>query len=104
MGVRSRRNWLAYLAMQSGQTGKIAIAEHSSPEAGYEITGARHIPQRSILAAFSSGEPDTCGVRATDATRAYKIGARTMIKLGYKLMSEEHGPIDLVRNTVRAEQ
>lgn len=27
-----------------------------------------------------------------------------MIKLGYKLMSEEHGPIDLVRNTVRAEQ
>jgi G6PDH family F420-dependent oxidoreductase len=27
-----------------------------------------------------------------------------MIKLGYKLMSEEHGPTDLVRNTVRAEQ
>jgi G6PDH family F420-dependent oxidoreductase len=27
-----------------------------------------------------------------------------MIKLGYKLMAEEHGPAALVRNTVRAEQ
>jgi hypothetical protein len=27
-----------------------------------------------------------------------------MIKLGYKLMSEEHGPTDLVRNIRRAEQ
>jgi G6PDH family F420-dependent oxidoreductase len=27
-----------------------------------------------------------------------------MIKLGYKLMSEEHGPADLVRNAERAEQ
>ena len=27
-----------------------------------------------------------------------------MIKLGYKLMSEEHGPADLVRNAARAEQ
>ena len=27
-----------------------------------------------------------------------------MIKLGYKLMAEEHGPADLVRNTRRAEQ
>ena len=27
-----------------------------------------------------------------------------MIKLGYKLMSEEHGPKELVRNLVRAEQ
>jgi hypothetical protein len=27
-----------------------------------------------------------------------------MLKLGYKLMSEEHGPIDLVRNAQRAEQ
>lgn len=27
-----------------------------------------------------------------------------MIKLGYKLMSEEHGPSDLVRNATRAEQ
>ncbi len=27
-----------------------------------------------------------------------------MIKLGYKLMSEEHGPVDLVRNAQRAEQ
>jgi G6PDH family F420-dependent oxidoreductase len=27
-----------------------------------------------------------------------------MLKLGYKLMSEEHGPSDLVRNTERAEQ
>jgi G6PDH family F420-dependent oxidoreductase len=27
-----------------------------------------------------------------------------MVKLGYKLMSEEHGPDDLVRNLVRAEQ
>ncbi|MEJ0068535.1 MAG: TIGR03557 family F420-dependent LLM class oxidoreductase [Pseudomonadota bacterium] len=27
-----------------------------------------------------------------------------MIKLGYKLMSEEHGPADLVRNATRAEQ
>lgn len=27
-----------------------------------------------------------------------------MIKLGYKLMSEEHGPTDLVRNATRAEQ
>ena len=27
-----------------------------------------------------------------------------MIKLGYKLMSEEHGPIDLVRNARRAEE
>jgi alkanesulfonate monooxygenase SsuD/methylene tetrahydromethanopterin reductase-like flavin-dependent oxidoreductase (luciferase family) len=26
-----------------------------------------------------------------------------MIKLGYKLMSEEHGPADLVRNAKRAE-
>src|SRR5215813_13147783 len=27
-----------------------------------------------------------------------------MIKLGYKLMSEEHGPADLVRNAERAEE
>ena len=27
-----------------------------------------------------------------------------MVKLGYKLMSEEHGPADLVRNARRAEQ
>ena len=27
-----------------------------------------------------------------------------MLKLGYKLMSEEHGPSDLVRNAQRAEQ
>ena len=27
-----------------------------------------------------------------------------MLKLGYKLMSEEHGPADLVRNARRAEQ
>ena len=27
-----------------------------------------------------------------------------MLKLGYKLMSEEHGPADLVRNAMRAEQ
>ena len=27
-----------------------------------------------------------------------------MLKLGYKLMSEEHGPADLVRNAQRAEQ
>lgn len=27
-----------------------------------------------------------------------------MMKLGYKLMSEEHGPLDLVRNTIRAEK
>jgi G6PDH family F420-dependent oxidoreductase len=27
-----------------------------------------------------------------------------MIKLGYKLMSEEHGPTNLVRNANRAEQ
>ena len=27
-----------------------------------------------------------------------------MVKLGYKLMSEEHGPVDLVRNARRAEQ
>ena len=27
-----------------------------------------------------------------------------MIKLGYKLMSEEHGPTELVRNADRAEQ
>ena len=27
-----------------------------------------------------------------------------MVKLGYKLMAEEHGPAALVRNTVRAEQ
>ncbi len=27
-----------------------------------------------------------------------------MIKFGYKLMSEEHGPAELVRNAVRAEQ
>jgi hypothetical protein len=26
-----------------------------------------------------------------------------MIKLGYKLMSEEHGPADLVRNAKRVE-
>src|SRR5215217_87791 len=30
--------------------------------------------------------------------------AAAMIKLGYKLMSEEHGPTDLVRNVRRAEQ
>src|SRR5947209_5469765 len=29
---------------------------------------------------------------------------RPMIKLGYKLMSEEHGPIALVRNAQRAEK
>ena len=27
-----------------------------------------------------------------------------MAKLGYKLMSEEHGPVDLVRNAKRAEE
>jgi G6PDH family F420-dependent oxidoreductase len=27
-----------------------------------------------------------------------------MLELGYKLMSEEHGPADLVRNVARAEQ
>jgi alkanesulfonate monooxygenase SsuD/methylene tetrahydromethanopterin reductase-like flavin-dependent oxidoreductase (luciferase family) len=27
-----------------------------------------------------------------------------MVKLGYKLMSEEHGPTELVRNAQRAEQ
>jgi alkanesulfonate monooxygenase SsuD/methylene tetrahydromethanopterin reductase-like flavin-dependent oxidoreductase (luciferase family) len=27
-----------------------------------------------------------------------------MLKLGYKLMSEEHGPADLVRNAKRAEE
>jgi hypothetical protein len=27
-----------------------------------------------------------------------------MVKLGYKLISEEHGPTDLVRNANRAEQ
>jgi alkanesulfonate monooxygenase SsuD/methylene tetrahydromethanopterin reductase-like flavin-dependent oxidoreductase (luciferase family) len=27
-----------------------------------------------------------------------------MVKLGYKLMSEEHGPTELVRNAKRAEQ
>jgi hypothetical protein len=27
-----------------------------------------------------------------------------MLELGYKLMSEEHGPADLVRNAARAEQ
>jgi hypothetical protein len=27
-----------------------------------------------------------------------------MVKLGYKLMSEEHGPADLVRNCARAEE
>ena len=27
-----------------------------------------------------------------------------MVKLGYKLMSEEHGPADLVRNARRAEE
>ncbi len=27
-----------------------------------------------------------------------------MLKLGYKLMSEEHGPTDLVRNAKRAEE
>src|SRR5689334_4803571 len=29
---------------------------------------------------------------------------RSMLKLGYKLMSEEHGPVALVRNAQRAEQ
>jgi hypothetical protein len=29
---------------------------------------------------------------------------RGMVKLGYRLMAEEHGPAALVRNTVRAEQ
>jgi alkanesulfonate monooxygenase SsuD/methylene tetrahydromethanopterin reductase-like flavin-dependent oxidoreductase (luciferase family) len=29
---------------------------------------------------------------------------RDMVKLGYKLMAEEHGPSALVRHTVRAEQ
>ena len=27
-----------------------------------------------------------------------------MMKLGYKLMTEQHGPADLVRNAKRAEQ
>ncbi len=27
-----------------------------------------------------------------------------MLKLGYKLMSEEHGPTDLVRNAKRSEE
>jgi hypothetical protein len=29
---------------------------------------------------------------------------REMVTLGYKLMAEEHGPVALVRNTVRAER
>src|SRR5690606_38868101 len=37
--------------------------------------------------------------RAASARRA-----AAMIRLGYKLMSEEHGPADLVRNAVGAEQ
>src|SRR4051794_8548079 len=38
-----------------------------------------------------------------DGTRAQR-GDRDMVKLGYKLMAEEHGPAALVRNAVRAEQ
>src|SRR6266403_92692 len=37
---------------------------------------------------------------ARDCTRR----TSSMLKLGYKLMSEEHGPTDLVRNAQRAEQ
>jgi hypothetical protein len=38
-------------------------------------------------------------------TRGHESTAkdRDMVKLGYKLMAEEHGPAALVRNTVRAE-
>ena len=39
--------------------------------------------------------PDGTGAQRRD---------RDMVKLGYKLMAEEHGPTALVRNTVRAEQ
>src|SRR5437588_1864848 len=39
-----------------------------------------------------------CGVRRRTE------GKTIMIKLGYKLMSEEHGPLALVRNAKRAEQ
>jgi G6PDH family F420-dependent oxidoreductase len=35
---------------------------------------------------------------------AHKIWTLAMIKLGYKLMSEEHAPANLVRNAVRAEE
>src|SRR5687767_11493355 len=33
-----------------------------------------------------------------------KPGGTHMMKLGYKLMTEQHGPADLVRNAKRAEQ
>src|SRR5947209_1056197 len=39
-----------------------------------------------------------CGVRRRTE------GKTIMVKLGYKLMSEEHGPTELVRNAKRAEQ
>src|SRR4051794_36890852 len=37
-------------------------------------------------------------------TATQDTGLTDMIKIGYKLMAEEHGPAALVRNTVRAEQ
>src|SRR4051794_12193376 len=37
-------------------------------------------------------------------TGTQNTGLTDMIKIGYKLMAEEHGPAALVRNTVRAEQ
>src|SRR3954449_4668984 len=46
----------------------------------------------------------TCLADGHGQRRVNSRRAAAMIKLGYKLMSEEHGPKDLVRNLVRAEQ
>jgi hypothetical protein len=65
------------------------------------------VAPRRRLASASSGanlrQPDALqpGRHSPDAGTEKDI---LMLKLGYKLMSEEHGPADLVRNARRAEE
>jgi alkanesulfonate monooxygenase SsuD/methylene tetrahydromethanopterin reductase-like flavin-dependent oxidoreductase (luciferase family) len=52
---------------------------------------------------FISGAPRGRGCRNAIARKEARRNP-AMLKLGYKLMSEEHGPADLVRNAKRAEE
>src|ERR1700676_1660901 len=58
---------------------------------------------------FEAAGPNTRRERpARNGTRRARSGPMStkadMLKLGYKLMSEEHGPADLVRDAKRAEE
>ena len=62
------------------------------------LRAAQATPDLPALLDFSGLAPASPGL--TECTRR----TSSMLKLGYKLMSEEHGPADLVRNAQRAEQ